>query len=55
MYKPLSFEKELEIRNKITKNPFDLSAVIILDEIQNEKYEININAETYEDVKEEII
>ena len=48
-------EKELEIRNLIIKNPYDLSALIVLDEIKNEKYEIEINAETYEDIKEEII
>jgi hypothetical protein len=55
MYNPLCFQKELEVRNLILKNPYDLSAIIVLDEIQNEKYEIEINAETYEDIKEEII
>jgi predicted adenine nucleotide alpha hydrolase (AANH) superfamily ATPase len=55
LYKPLTFEKELEVRNKIVKNPYDLSAVIIIDEIINEKYEIQIDAKTYDDVKEEII
>ncbi|MDY0051211.1 MAG: epoxyqueuosine reductase QueH [Aliarcobacter sp.] len=55
MYNPLSFQKELETRNLILKNPYDLSAIIVLDEIKNEKYEIEINAETYEDIKEEII
>ena len=47
--------KELKIREKITKNPYDLSPIIVLDEIIDEKYEIEINATTYEDVKEEII
>ena len=55
MYNPLEFYKELEIRNLIIKNPYDLSALIILDEIIDEKYEIEINATTYEDIKEEII
>ena len=55
MYNPLSFQKELEVRNNILKNPYDLSAIIVLDLIKNEKYEIEINAETYEDIKEEII
>lgn len=55
LYKPLSFEKELEVRNKIVKNPYDLSALIVLDEIKDEKYEIQIDAKTYDDVKEEII
>mgnify|MGYP000851012301 FL=1 len=55
MYNPLEFYKELEIRNLIIKNPYDLSALIVLDEIIDEKYEIEINAITYEDIKEEII
>ena len=55
MYNPLDFYKELEIRNLIIKNPYDLSALIVLDEIIDEKYEIEINAITYEDIKEEII
>ena len=55
MYNPPLFEKEIEIRQKIVKNPYDLSAIIVLDEIRDEKYEIFINAQTYEDVKEEII
>jgi hypothetical protein len=55
LYEPLSFEKELEIRNKIVKNSYDLSTVIVLDEIIDEKYEIEIDSQTYEDIKEEII
>ena len=55
MYNPQTFEKELETRNKILKNPYDLSALIVLDEIKNEKYEIEINATTYEDIKEELV
>ena len=55
MYNPLTFQEELEIRNKILKNPYDLSALIVLDEIKNEKYEIEINSETYEDIKEELV
>lgn len=55
MYNPQSFEKELNLRNQILKNPYDLSALIVLDEIKNEKYEIEINATTYEDIKEELV
>ncbi len=55
MYNPPNFYKELDIRNKIIKNPYDLSALIVIDEIKDEKYEIEINSETYEDIKEEII
>ncbi len=55
MYNPLTFQEELETRDKILRNPYDLSALIVLDEIKNEKYEIEINAETYEDIKEELV
>ncbi len=55
MYSPLRFELEQEIRNKVIKNPFDLSALIVLNEIADVKYEITVNAETYEDVKEAIV
>ena len=55
MYNSLDFYKELEIRNMILKNPYDLSALIIIDEIIDEKYEIEINSITYEDTKEELI
>jgi len=52
---PLLFEEELAIRNKITNNPYDLSTIIVLDEILDEKYEIELNAKTYEDIEEKIL
>ena len=55
IYSPLKFKDELQVRNTITQNPYDLSTIIILDEIQDEKYEVEINAKIYEDVKEKII
>ena len=55
IFNPLSFEDEMNLRNKILKNPYDLSALIVLDGISDSKYEIFINSETYEDIKEEII
>lgn len=55
MFNPPTFELELNIREEITKNPYGLSAIIILDKIIDGKYEIEINAKIYEDVKEAII
>lgn len=55
LFNPPSFQKELEIRNSITQNPYDLSAIIVLDELNSERYDIKINAKTYDDVKEVII
>ncbi len=55
MYNPLEFKKELEVRNKIINNAYDLSAIIVVDKIIDGKYEIQLKAQTYEDIKEEII
>ena len=55
MYNPPLFEKELEVRSKIVTSAFNLSTIIVLDEIIDAKYEIQLDAQTYEDVREEII
>lgn len=55
MFNPPTFESELNIRDKITKNPYGLSAIIIVDEVIDGKYDIEIDAVTYDDVKEVII
>ncbi|PLY08779.1 MAG: diacylglucosamine hydrolase like protein [Arcobacter sp.] len=55
MYHPLTFEAELKVRSEITQNPYGLSAIVIIDEIIDVKYEIDIDAKIYEDVKEVII
>ena len=55
IFNPLKFEDEIIVRNKILNNPFDLSALIVVDKIIDEKYEIFINSIIYEDIKEEII
>lgn len=55
MYNPLKFEDELKLRDKILNNPYDLSAVIIIDRLEDRRFDIELNAKTYDDVKEEII
>ena len=55
IYAPPLFEDELNIRNEITKNPYDLSTIVILEEIEDEKYEINLDSKIYDDVKEKIL
>lgn len=53
VYHPLTFEEELKVRDKITyDNRYDLSTIIVLEELYNEKLSIFSNAKTYEDVKE---
>ncbi|WP_122893824.1 epoxyqueuosine reductase QueH [Arcobacter peruensis] len=55
MYLPPSFDEELQVRSKILKSAFNLSSIIVLDEIIDAKYELELNAETYDDVREEIV
>ena len=55
IYLPPSFDEELQVRSKILKSAFNLSSIIVLDEIIDAKYEIELNAETYDDVREEIV
>ncbi|WP_198305930.1 epoxyqueuosine reductase QueH [Arcobacter vandammei] len=55
IYTPLKFEEELKVRNTILNSSFDLSALIVLDEITDKKYEIFIDSITYEDVRESLI
>ncbi|OCL83472.1 epoxyqueuosine reductase QueH [Arcobacter porcinus] len=55
MYNPLKIEDEIKLRFKILKSYYDLSALIVLDEIVDEKYDIFIDSKTYEDIKEEIV
>jgi len=55
IFNPPTFESELNIRDKITKNPYGLSTIIVIDEVLYGKYEIELNSVIYEDVKEVII
>lgn len=55
IFNPPTFESELNIRNKIAQNSYGLSTIVVVDEVIDGKYEIELNAKTYEDVKETII
>jgi predicted adenine nucleotide alpha hydrolase (AANH) superfamily ATPase len=55
MFNPPTFESELNIRNKITNNQYGLSTIVVVDTVIDGKYEIELNALTYEDVMEVII
>jgi len=50
-----SFDEELEFRTKLTDTNYDLSPVIIVDEILHVKLTIELNAKTYEDTREKLI
>jgi len=55
IFNPPTFQAELNIRNKITQNPYGLSTIAIVDKVIDGKYEIDMDAKIYEDVKEIII
>lgn len=55
LYNPLTIEQENRLREYISNSTYDLSAIIVLDDVQDVKYELQINAKSYEDVKEILV
>jgi len=55
IYNPPLFKDELILRNKLTNNPYDLSMVIVVNNVPEGKIFIECNAKTFEDVKEVIV
>ena len=55
IYNPLSFNDELNLRYKITQNIYDLTPIIIIETITNEKLFLTLEAKTYEDTKEILV
>jgi hypothetical protein len=51
---PPSIDEELKFREKITHTKYSLSPIIVVDELK-EKYEIDIEAKVYPDVREILI
>ena len=49
-----SFETELKIRQKLIRNPYDLSAILIVEQIPTQKLEILHQSHIYSDVQEVI-
>ena len=55
IFNPPSFDEELKIRNTISTLNYDLTPIIVLEEISDKKLTIELNAKTYEDTKEKLI
>ena len=55
IFNPTSYEKELSLRNSLTDSSYDLTPIIILNSIPQNKLTIELNAKTYEDTKEKLI
>ena len=55
IYSPLSQEKELAFRAKISGTNYDLTPIIVMQEIPKGKLAIELDSKTYEDTKEKLI
>ena len=55
IFSPPSFEKEVELRAKLGMTAYDLSAVLVVQNIPENKIEIHLQSATYTDVKETLI
>jgi len=54
IFDPPSFDEELQIRNRIITNQFDLSPIIVIQEIPQTKITLELDAKVYEDTKERL-
>ncbi|MFC2073259.1 epoxyqueuosine reductase QueH [Campylobacterota bacterium] len=55
IYSPPTFSKEVELRAKLGVTPYDLSIIMVVEEIPANKIEILCQSKTYSDVKEVLI
>lgn len=55
IFNPLNVEREIEVRQQLCNSPYDLSPIFVLDEVQDGKIDIYLDAKTYEDNKEYLI
>lgn len=50
-----TFEEELKVRYQLISNPYDLSSILVVNEIPSNKLEIVYKSHIYEDVKEVLL
>jgi len=55
IFNPPLFEDEVSIRANIGITPYDLSLILVVDEIPDKKIEIRCQSRTYSDVKEVLV
>lgn len=55
IFSPLNYIQELAIRKQLLESEYDLTPIIVVKEIITSKLSIELNAKTYEDVKEKLI
>ena len=55
IFSPPSFTDEVKLRNQLGITPYDLSVIMVVDEIPTKKIELRCQSRTYSDVKEVLI
>ena len=55
IFDPPAFEAEVALRRRLIPNPYDLSAIVVVETIPDNKIELWLDSETYEDVQERLI
>ena len=55
LFKPPSFEQEVALRSALGLDAYDLSTILVVEKIPENKIELMIESETYADVKEKLI
>jgi predicted adenine nucleotide alpha hydrolase (AANH) superfamily ATPase len=55
IFDPPSFETELSARRRMLPNPYDISCLIVVEEIPDNKIEVLLDAVTFEDVQERLV
>ena len=55
IFNPQTIDEELKFRTLITSEHYDLSPIIVVDEILHAKLNIELKTKTYEDVREKLI
>ena len=55
IFSPASFAKEVDLRAKLGVTPYDVSVIMVVDEIPSKKIELRCQSRTFSDVKEVLI
>jgi predicted adenine nucleotide alpha hydrolase (AANH) superfamily ATPase len=54
-FNPPTFEEELKLREKVVGSKYDISVIIVIENIPKGKYEIFLESKIYEDIGEKLI
>ena len=55
IFSPPSFEEEISVRRRILPNPYDLSTLLVVDDLPTRKLELLLQSHTFEDVRERLV